>query len=260
MELMRILIMLLIALLMTSSELPAATANIPLPQLRQDFVWTLRADGTYGVSNAFRTAETPEGRIRTDTAGPHVSMPELEDDISSGGLYCYTTPYYSQKDRRWSYRRYGSYYFGNTGCVPSALAMIFSGILGTETLPPEIGDYLHYDMAIYNGPLSGWYGAGMKGIVQAAGHYHINCRLLDTYDEFEQALKEGKCVCLLVNYIGSATHAYVCMGWHNGFVYVKDSDSRALSHYYDARQLWQSCSSNSYDRIGNAAAAALWGN
>lgn len=260
MDVMRILIMLLIALLMSFEDMPAATANLPLPLLRQDFVWTLRADGTYGVTDAFSTRQTEAGRVRTDIIGPHENLPLLEENISSGGLYCYTTPYYSQKDRRWAYRRYGSYAFGSTGCVPSALAMIFSGIRAKEILPTEIADYLHYDLAMYNGPLAGYYGTGLEGVVRAAERYGINCRLLDEYDEFVQALKEGKCVCLLVNYIGTATHAYVCMGWHNGFVYVKDSDSRALSHYYDAHELWQSCSSNSYDRIGNAAAAALWGN
>lgn len=257
---MRILIMLLIALLMSSSETPAATANLPLPQLRQDFVWTLRADGTYGVSDAFAARETAVGRVRGDIIGPHENMPELEENISSGGLYCYTTPYYSQKDRRWAYRRYGGLVFGSTGCVPSSLAMVFSGILAREILPPEVADYLHYDLAMYNGPLSGYRGTGLAAVPLAAKRYGINCQLLDEYDEFVQALKEGKCVCLLVNYTGTSTHVFVCMGWHDGFVYVKDSSNRALSHYHDAQELWQSCSTNSYDRIGNAAAAALWGN
>ena len=60
--------MLLIALLMTSSELPAATANIPLPQLRQD---------VRSAQNADAGDSRPRGDSIIDDAGDlHIQQPE----------------------------------------------------------------------------------------------------------------------------------------------------------------------------------------
>lgn len=254
------LIMLLISLLMVPDEVPDATMNLTMPQLRQDFIWVLKPDGTYHVSDAFTVRDTSPGRIREDRIGPHENMPEYEDALSSGGLYCYTTPYFYQKDRRWTRILYGDYTFGRTGCVPTALAMIFSGVRGEEILPTEIGDYLYYDCARFNSPQSGGYGVSSDAVIMAAKKYGISYRVLRSYEEFAAALQEGKCVYLAVNYMYGVTHAYVCLGWNNGLTYVKDSDSPALNHYYDTRLLWQSRSTNTYDSRAGSPAIALWGN
>ena len=175
------LIMLLISLLMVPEEVPEATMNLTMPQLRQDFIWVLKPDGTYHVSDAFTVRDTSPGRIREDRIGPHENMPEYEDALSSGGLYCYTTPYFYQKDRRWTRILYGDYTFGRTGCVPTALAMIFSGVCGEEILPTEIGDYLYYDCARFNSPQSGGYGVSSDAVIMAAGKYGLSYRVLRSY-------------------------------------------------------------------------------
>ncbi len=254
-----LIVMILISMLYTP-EVPVSV-QMPYSRLHENFIWTLRTDGTYGVSDAFsiRTGENGQ-RIREDYIGPRNDLPLLEEKISSGGFYSYATPYFRQKDRRWSRLYYGDYTFGRTGCVPSALAMIFSGILGREILPTEIADYLYYDLALFNSPLGGSYGAPLTAVVRAAQHWQVQCQLVDEYEEFVQALREGKCVYLAVNYLPGVTHAYVCLGYYGGSTYVKDSDSPALSHYYDVKELWQNRSDSRHDRIGDAVAAALWGN
>lgn len=248
-------VIIVLYLFLSVFHMPAVTEVLPL---RQAFMWSLKPDGTYQLSDRLFLRETENGLIQPFCFGPAENPPEYEPRISSGGDFCYILPYYSQKDRRWSRRMYGSYTFGSTGCVPTALAMIISGIRGTEILPPEVGDYLYYGTDQFNRMPGGGYGASSMAVVLAAEHYNINYQILRSREDFINALKEGKCVYLAVNYIRGLTHAYVCLGYHNGFTFVKDSDDAALSHLYDAEQLWNLRSDNRFDSNAGSPAIALW--
>jgi N-acetylmuramidase/lysin, putative len=54
-----------------------------------------------------------------------------------------------------------------TGCVPTTLAMVISGITGTEVLPTTVADYLYIHTNEFN---KDGFGTSSRGIVRAAQH------------------------------------------------------------------------------------------
>ncbi len=220
------------------------------------FIWHLAPDGTYQAGGAVSLRD--DSGMRAAYVGPHVNMPDYELQITTGGSYCYSTPYFWQKDRRWKNAKYGPLKFGPTGCVPTALAMIISGIKGYEILPLEIGDYLYFGTNQFNRPSVGASGASSRAVVLAAEHYGVRYELLKSYEDFERALREGKCVYLAVNYIRGLTHAFVCLGYQDGYTFVKDSDNYAYNHLYKTEELWARRSQDLYDNNAGTPAIALW--
>lgn len=234
-----------------------------VPQEKQlpaesSFIWHRQADGTYQAGGILSLRENGGSWLRAAYIGPHVNMPDYELAVNSGGIYCYSTPYFWQKDRRWKNAKYGTLAFGPTGCVPTALAMIFSGIKGYEIMPLEVGDFLYFGTDQYNRPSAGGSGASSRAVVLAAEHYGVRYELLRTYEDFEKALREGKCVYLAVNYIRGLTHAFVCLGCQDGYTFVKDSDNYTYNHLYRTEELWARRSQDRYDNNAGTPAIALW--
>ena len=46
-------------------------------------------------------------------------------------------PYYSQWDQRWAYNEYAGGYFGQNGCGPTVLSMIYEKLSGDKSLSPD---------------------------------------------------------------------------------------------------------------------------
>lgn len=57
-----------------------------------------------------------------------------------------------------------------TGCVPTTLAMVVSGITGTEVLPTTVADYLYNHTNEFN---KDGFGTSSRGIVRAAQHWYL---------------------------------------------------------------------------------------
>ncbi|XZR28734.1 C39 family peptidase, partial [Streptococcus canis] len=57
--------------------------------------------------------------------------------------------YFNQRDNEWQ-KAYGNQTFAATGCVPSALAMVFSDLAKRDVTPTEIADYLWHNTDEFN--------------------------------------------------------------------------------------------------------------
>ncbi|HEP3410340.1 TPA: peptidase C39, partial [Streptococcus pyogenes] len=67
--------------------------------------------------------------------------------------------YFNQRDNEWQ-KAYGGKTFAATGCVPSALAMVFSELAKREVTPTEIADYLWHNTDEFNKHYGGTSGKG----------------------------------------------------------------------------------------------------
>ncbi|MVX59750.1 hypothetical protein E5983_08970, partial [Streptococcus danieliae] len=148
-------------------------------------------------------------------------------------------PYYSQLDSRWSSKRYGHYLFGPTGCVPTSLAMIFTGLSGKTVLPTQVGDYIYQNTAAFNklGP-----GTASNGIAKAIDKWGYKHQVLKSPDAIKNSLLSGNPVLLavgpsvFVNY--PSTHELVLSDYQNGKVKVSDPYTKSLSGWHSLDYLW----------------------
>ena len=142
-------------------------------------------------------------------------------------------PYYSQLDSRWSSKRYGHYLFGPTGCVPTSLAMIFSGLSGKTVLPTQVGDYIYQNTSAFNklGP-----GTASNGIAKAIDKWGYKHQVLKSPEAIKNSLLSGNPVLLavgpsvFVNY--PSTHEIVLSDYQNGKVKVSDPYTKSLSGWH----------------------------
>ncbi|MBJ6745497.1 GBS Bsp-like repeat-containing protein [Streptococcus sp. 121] len=148
-------------------------------------------------------------------------------------------PYYSQLDSRWSQKWYGGYKFGPTGCVPTSLAMVFSGLSGKTVLPTEVGDYIYHNTNAFNkfGP-----GTETNGIVKAVNKWGYKHEVLNSRNAIQAALQAGNPVLLavgasvFVNY--PSTHEIVLSEYKDGKVKVSDPYTKSLSGWHSLDYLW----------------------
>ncbi|HEO2888760.1 TPA: GBS Bsp-like repeat-containing protein [Streptococcus agalactiae] len=159
----------------------------------------------------------------------------------------YNTPYFSQRDGRWASRRYGMATLGETGCVPTSLAMILSSLKGETVLPTQIADYLYHKTVEFN---RGVQGTTSRGILKAAKEWGVTA--LGTQANLVQALKDGYHVLAAVQnnvFVLHGSHEIVLKGYNNGLTHVSDPYTPSLSGWYPISQLWKEQSYYSEDRI-----------
>ncbi|NLF21148.1 MAG: hypothetical protein GX588_07025 [Clostridiaceae bacterium] len=66
-------------------------------------------------------------------------------------------PYFSQWDQRWGYNSYAGGFFGQTGCGPVVLSMVYTGLTGKEDkLPPAMGEFAGEQGYELNGNGTAW--------------------------------------------------------------------------------------------------------
>ena len=62
--------------------------------------------------------------------GKHFEI-DITDDVNEGGI-----PLFLQWDKRWGYEKYGSDMMAITGCGPTSLSMVYSGLTGATDINP----------------------------------------------------------------------------------------------------------------------------
>ncbi|HER6746899.1 TPA: C39 family peptidase [Streptococcus pyogenes] len=157
--------------------------------------------------------------------------------------------YFNQRDNEWQ-KAYGGKTFAATGCVPSALAMVFSELAKREVTPTEIADYLWHNTDEFNKHYSGTSG---KGLVAATNHYGFASTHLDSQSTIIAALQAGHHVLAAVQnnkfspWGSQYSHEIVLRGYSNGNTYVYDPYNRANIGWYPIANLWNEQSRDAID-------------
>ncbi|MDV5987552.1 C39 family peptidase [Streptococcus canis] len=165
-------------------------------------------------------------------------------------------PYYNQRDGNVINVTYGGQTFGATGCVPTALAMIFSELKNQTIQPLEIANYLYNNTTEFNKRFGGTSGVG---IIKASEHYGLKAIPLGNYDNLINALKEGHIVASAVQnnkfspWGPQYSHEIVLKGYSNGSTYVLDPYNRANIGWYSIDSLWREQSRDAIDTQGIGA-------
>ncbi|HEP3053521.1 TPA: C39 family peptidase [Streptococcus pyogenes] len=157
--------------------------------------------------------------------------------------------YFNQRDNEWQ-KAYGGKTFAATGCVPSALAMVFSELAKREVTPTEIADYLWHNTDEFNKHYGGTSG---KGLVAATNHYGFASTHLDSQSTIIAALQVGHHVLAAVQnnkfspWGSQYSHEIVLRGYSNGNTYVYDPYNRANIGWYPIANLWNEQSRDAID-------------
>ncbi|AND79709.1 GBS Bsp-like repeat-containing protein [Streptococcus pantholopis] len=165
----------------------------------------------------------------------------------------YTTPYYNQRDGRWGNTRYGYYTMASTGCVPTALAMVFTSLTGTEVLPTTVADYLYNQTVEFN---RGGEGTTGRGILMASNQWGMTATVLSSSSALSAALQEGHQVVGAVQlnkfspWGWGTSHELVLKGYSNGNTYVFDPYNAANNGWYPIASLWNEQSTQAGDING----------
>ena len=157
--------------------------------------------------------------------------------------------YFNQRDNEWQ-KAYGGKTFAATGCVPSALAMVFSELAKREVTPTEIADYLWHNTDEFNKHYGGTSG---KGLVAATNHYGFASTHLDSQSTIIAALQAGHHVLAAVQnnkfspWGPQYSHEIVLRGYSNGNTYVYDPYEKANIGWYPVANLWNEQSRDAID-------------
>ena len=206
----------------------------------------LGADGKM-VTNAW----VDNGRYYVGANGAWVSNYSKEDNKNTPAL---NMPQYYQSDYRWGNKRYGAGSMAQTGCVPTSLAMVFSG-LGQKVLPTAVAGTIYNNTNEMNVKALGTSG---KGAVYAINVYGYNHTVITSKAQLISALQSGKPVFAAVGpgiFVGpNATHAIILSGYSNGKTKAMDpASSYTTGKWYDINTIWNQRSTDPYDTsIGGA--------
>ena len=160
-------------------------------------------------------------------------------------------PQYYQGDSRWGNKYYGLSTMRNTGCVPTSLAMAFSG-LGKQVKPTDVADVIYYNTNEFNKREIGTSG---RGAAYAIRHYGFNYSVIQSKEQLVQALQSGRPVFAAMangyfvkgNYY---THAVILSGYQNGKTKAMDPDNAyTTGKWYDVDSIWNQRSFDPADTV-----------
>ncbi|HGI3066461.1 TPA: LPXTG cell wall anchor domain-containing protein [Streptococcus agalactiae] len=160
--------------------------------------------------------------------------------------------YYNQRDNAWA-GVYGGHTFASTGCVPSALAMVYSDLSNRTITPREIADYLYNNTDEFNKRFGGTSG---KGIISATKAFGYVVTHLASKNAITEALKAGHHVVAAVQnnkfspWGPQYSHEIVLRGSSNGNTYVYDPYNRDNNGFYSVDRIWNEQSRDSIDTAG----------
>ena len=169
--------------------------------------------------------------------------------------------YYNQKDSRWANIKIGSSYFGNTGCVPTSLAMAYSSIKEREILPIDIGRYLYNNTDQFN---KRYKGASGKAVIYASNYYGINYKNIYTKEDLIEELEKGNIVYGTMQNGKFATprwnHAILIYDYSNDKVKTIASDPLNINNngWVDINLVWAEKNTDPDDLTGGSALYSLW--
>ena len=167
-------------------------------------------------------------------------------------------PQYYQWDKRWGNRKYGASNLTLAGCVPTSLAMVFSG-LGQQVLPTAVADTISSG----GGLNTNGFGTSAKGAAQAITKHGYNYRVLKTKEQLVSSLQNGETVLATVQqgyFVRSAyaTHAVVLSGYDNGKVKAMDPyNTNATGKWYDINEIWNQRSTADSDTMLGGSSTAI---
>ena len=167
-------------------------------------------------------------------------------------------PQYYQNDARWGRKVYGMSNLAAAGCVPTSLAMVFSG-LGKPVLPTAVADTISNG----GGLNYGGFGTSAKGAADAIKKYGYNYRVLKSKEQLVNALKNGESVLATVQqgyFVRSAyaTHAVVLSGFDNGKVRALDPyNKNATGKWYNINEIWNQRSTAASDTMLGGSFTAI---
>ena len=167
------------------------------------------------------------------------SINHLYDEKSKDFVKPVKLPQYYQADARWSSKRYGISNMKITGCVPTSLSMIISGLKENVT-PVQVADYI-YDTSMEMNTL--FTGTSSLGAVAAIEHWGCNYRVVNSKDDLKAALQNGNIVYGAVGHgifvKGYSTHAIVLSGYQNGKTHAIDPDNpERTNKWYNVDDIW----------------------
>ena len=154
--------------------------------------------------------------------------------------YSYTVPYYAQRDSRWANKKYGKYYFGNTGCGVTSIAMCISAVTGKSITPNIVADYL-YSIGSFSTP--NHHGTTGMSRYHAAKHWGVKCELLKSMAAMQKALEEGKVISMAVRgqsefMANKGSHGLTLHQYKDGKTYVYDPWNKNKNGWYSLQYLW----------------------
>ena len=160
-------------------------------------------------------------------------------------------PQYYQSDARWGRKVYGIANMTRTGCVPTSLAMAFSG-LGKPVTPVNVADVIYYNTKEFNVRMIGTSGAGADYAIK---YYNFKNTVIKSKEQLVQALHTGNPVFALVgngDFVrGYAyTHGIMLSGYQNGKTKAMDPDSAYNTNkWYNVDRIWDQRSTDPYDTM-----------
>ena len=167
--------------------------------------------------------------------------------------------YFSQRDSRWSSLQFGAWNVYSAGCVPTSLAMIFSGLAGYSILPGDIAAWLYNNTQEYNRRSIG--GGGLCA-VYASAHWGFQARGLGSLKDLQNELAGGR---LVIAYQGAGyfaragcSHAVVMFQNNNGSTYIYDPWDSGRNGWYTISTLWNQRSTDPDDNKGGYVYYSIW--
>lgn len=130
-------------------------------------------------------------------------------------------PYYLQYDQRWAYNEYCGGFFGQTGCGPTCMAMIYEGLTGkTDHRPDAMGVY-----AEQNGYADSRSGTTWRFMKDGAAGLGLKVQELPLHDgTMIKALSEGRPIIINVGpgVFTSIGHYLILRGFEDGAFLIFD--------------------------------------
>ena len=185
--------------------------------------------------------------VANDSAGTHRFVNGKYDN----NVPALNMPQYYQSDARWGRKVYGIANMTAAGCVPTALAMAFSG-LGKPVTPVNVADVIYYNTKEFNVSMIGTSGAGADYAIK---HYNFKNTVINSKAQLVQALQSGNPVFALVgngDFVkGYAyTHGIMLSGYQNGKTKAMDPASAYNTNkWYNVDRIWNQRSTDPYDTM-----------
>ena len=185
--------------------------------------------------------------VANDSAGTHRFVNGKYDN----NVPAINMPQYYQSDARWGRKVYGIANMTSAGCVPTALAMAFSG-LGKPVTPVNVADVIYYNTKEFNVSMIGTSGAGADYAIK---YYNFTNTVIKSKSQLVQALQSGNPVFALVgngDFVkGYAyTHGIILSGYQNGKTKAMDPASAYNTNkWYNVDRIWDQRSTDPYDTM-----------
>ena len=185
--------------------------------------------------------------VANDSAGTHRFVNGKYDN----NVPAINMPQYYQSDARWGRKVYGIANMTTAGCVPTSLAMAFSG-LGKPVTPVNVADVIYYNTKEFNVSMIGTSGAGADYAIK---YYNFKNTVIKSKEQLVQALQSGNPVFALVgngDFVkGYAyTHGIMLSGYQNGKTKAMDPASAYNTNkWYNVDRIWNQRSTDPYDTM-----------